>query len=498
MTSVFVKRTPASVPLSDSVTLTIAPESNTILNYTNNLKMLQEERTDPSNHTYSIPLDHIKNNGNVLLRSDLIDCYIDICSPSVLEEFKENFDFSDLRSDFLNGYVLSEDEVAQWKVSPVILNHSYSTRVRDFRSYELVSRDIVNRWMYPIVPNSNFSYDTNFEFWRSNNYTESPVHLTRSSILVEDIVIGKNTHIGEKTIVSNSIIGRNVKIGKECTIRDCFIWDNVVIEDGVVLESCLLCNKVKICKNAKVSRGAVISLDVVIGPGFTVPEHARVSTRDQELDEELELDEESSNYNDTSNKTNEELYSDDDNFNSNEEVSTSNETNENINISFEDQLGKGGVGRIYTISNLEPYNLLGMTEEELFKLSGQKESEEEEEEMVFDREEYDSHDKNVNVWDHFFEEVNETMKRAISANHELDNTKLEINSLKLSNNTTMMDCAKAILGAIILYTDDGKRSDTDMLKLLQVILVNPEPHKTSWRDLISIFMRKNNTEDQIE
>ena len=184
MSSVFARKKTLTIPTSDSVTLSIAPETNTLLSYDSNLHLQERDSERKKNgkkpKPFSMSIEQMKKSGDVVLRSDLMDCHIDICSPAVLDVLNENFDFNDLRMDFLKGHILSEDEVTQWRVAPVIVSNSYSSRIRGFRSYDLVSKDIVRRWMYPVAPDTNFSYGTNFEFWRPNNYAESPVYLARS------------------------------------------------------------------------------------------------------------------------------------------------------------------------------------------------------------------------------------------------------------------------------------------------------------------------------
>lgn len=46
----------------------------------------------------------------VALRTDLLDCHIAICAPEVLMLFTDNFDYTNLRRDFVAG-VLSEEEL---------------------------------------------------------------------------------------------------------------------------------------------------------------------------------------------------------------------------------------------------------------------------------------------------------------------------------------------------------------------------------------------------
>ena len=42
---------------------------------------------------------------SMTLRSDLLDCHVDICSPEVLWRFSENFDYLELRKGFLASEV---------------------------------------------------------------------------------------------------------------------------------------------------------------------------------------------------------------------------------------------------------------------------------------------------------------------------------------------------------------------------------------------------------
>ena len=56
------------------------------------------------------------------VRTDLIDCHISICAPEVLMLFSDNFDYQNLRKDFVGG-TLSEEELGN-KI------HVYELQVR--------------------------------------------------------------------------------------------------------------------------------------------------------------------------------------------------------------------------------------------------------------------------------------------------------------------------------------------------------------------------------
>lgn len=50
----------------------------------------------------------------VQLRTDLEDCFIDICAPEVLMLFTDNFDYQHLRRDFVKGLLSDEVRVAEF------------------------------------------------------------------------------------------------------------------------------------------------------------------------------------------------------------------------------------------------------------------------------------------------------------------------------------------------------------------------------------------------
>jgi translation initiation factor eIF-2B subunit epsilon len=478
MTSVF--KTRRSEEREQAVWLAVAPEQNQIVLFEN------DKRNTPLFH---VALEKFEHFSDLQVRSDLIDCQIDICAPDVLEIFNENFDFRDIRRDFLKDYVL-EEEVFTYKVAPHIVSGVYSSRVNSLRAYESVSRDIVNRWMYPIVPDANFTGTTHFKFSRPNNYYESKISLGRTCVIQEDTVIGKGTVIGEKSVVKSTIIGRNVKIGANVKIENSFIWDSVTIEDGAQLDNCIVCSGAKIEANAVLKRGSVISFNVIIGKDFIVEEHTRITTvREREADEEN--DEGVDQY----------IDFEEDAFDSDSD-NTSQSTDKRERgifvadtISSDSAVGTTGRGIRYQLPpNLlsNRLNFLGIQDEEL---EGEEDEEDEEEtkmlqkikkEVLPKEEEPGPISQDTRV---FIKEAQETIKRAVLNNHSIDNTKLEINSLKFAYNTSYSDCAQAMLSGLILLTDDGKKSPTDMLKTFKSFLKSDDENKTSWYKLLKHFTR---------
>ena len=89
----------------------------------------------------------------ISVRYDLIETGIYICAPEVLMLFSDNFDYQNIRRDFVSG-VLSEEELGN-KLFVHEVSKEYVARVHSLRSYDAVSRDILARWTYPLVPDTN-------------------------------------------------------------------------------------------------------------------------------------------------------------------------------------------------------------------------------------------------------------------------------------------------------------------------------------------------------
>ncbi|CAI2200790.1 2425_t:CDS:2, partial [Funneliformis geosporum] len=90
-------------------------------------------------------------------------------------------------------------------------------------------KDILSRWTYPIVPDSNLQEGDSYEYMRGQIYKEQDVSLSRSCVLGEKVLIGAATEIAENVKITNSVIGRRVSIGPNVKIDGAYIWDGVTI-----------------------------------------------------------------------------------------------------------------------------------------------------------------------------------------------------------------------------------------------------------------------------
>lgn len=103
----------------------------------------------------SLPVQQLAEHTQVEFRYDLLDTQVDVCSPEVLVHFSDNYDYQDVRLDYLRNEVQNAD--LGWKYFAHVIENEYAARIQDLRTYHAISRDVMRRWAYPLVPDSNFS-----------------------------------------------------------------------------------------------------------------------------------------------------------------------------------------------------------------------------------------------------------------------------------------------------------------------------------------------------
>ena len=78
-----VQKNAAVVPVLDDLVVAMDRSSNQVLLFDNDVTMKDVR----------IPLEVMADHPGVVLRTDLLDCHVDICSPELLLQFSDNFDY---------------------------------------------------------------------------------------------------------------------------------------------------------------------------------------------------------------------------------------------------------------------------------------------------------------------------------------------------------------------------------------------------------------------
>ncbi|XP_025828040.1 translation initiation factor eIF-2B subunit epsilon isoform X2 [Panicum hallii] len=470
---------------NDEIVMAIDPETKELLYY--------EDRADNSHLYVTIDKDILTNNPSLQLHNDMEDCYIDICSPEVLSLFTDNFDYQHLRRHFVKGLLV--DDIMGYKIYTHELRSGYAARIDNFRSYDTVSKDVIQRWTYPMVPDVISSGDcSESRLHRQGIYKASDVTLSHSAQIGANSVVGSGTRIGDHCKVLNSVIGEGCKIGKNVLINGSYIWDNVIIEDGCKVSNSLVCGGVHLKAGAIVEPGCVLSFNVEVGKNVGVPAHSKVSLLPQpsneDSDEELE-------YADTNSGVTE-----------SPPFSSMRSNGDQATVPSEDESGTfeigtcGVVGYIWTSGDtgiLEEWrqSIAPIPKEKLEELQhavSEDDGSEDESNNPTQPDKDDSSDIAVEDDDPFskFEkEVEETFQRALGGGVNRDNLILEINGLRLAYSLQHADCAGAVFYSVMKSALVAAQSTNDTL------LKTTAEALGKWKDLLRNYTKTVDEEMEI-
>ena len=352
----------------------------------------------PQNANVSLPsIFFHENSSNITVTRNYLDVGIDICSPDILARFSDEFDYRELREQFVANCVSEEESGLQSaRIYAHILNTSsgeYAGRpLGDMRLYHQVSMDLLRRWCYPLVPDNgggggggggssgnqrkSASYVRERHFiYRdvmsttkvgacagagaeaSSNHNRS--HLGRSTQLFGPLLLGPNNSIGERCLLRRSVLGPNCTILDDCSIVDCHLWGNVLVEEGAVLEGVIVCEGAIIRKGAFVERGCVVGRGCIIGEGVRLREFTRITSAAEVNDDD---DDDYSGFSDNSSSEEDSEDDDEDNDDNGNEETKSKEaatgtssTSPNITTNH-DIVGNDGYGRRYIPAPSDDYD----------------------------------------------------------------------------------------------------------------------------------------------
>lgn len=384
-----------------------------------------------------------------IIRNDLIDCRIDICSPLVPAIFQENFDYQMLRTDFIKG-VLSSDLLSKHVYA--YITDEYANRVVSWKTYDTITQDFIGRWCFPLVLDSNILSDQTYSYESGHIYKEKDVMLAQSCKIGKNTAIGSKTKIGEGTIIENSVIGRNCKIGENISIKNSYIWDDTVIGNNSAIDHCIVACDAVLGEHVILNDGCIVGFNVIIDNNMEIPTGTRLSAQPVRSMHHHEFglsDDEDEDEEDEEERESEEEAKDDRKYNASLAV---------------DLVGSKGVAYVYEsdVSDGEDdshdsnklTNDLSYQLEEIYlsddsisskTYKSKKKRTMSTNSMYTDREENASEEDE----DEDFEvEGIATVTRAIENNHDLDTALLELNTLRMSMDVTYHEVRTATVIAL--------------------------------------------------
>lgn len=224
-----------------------------------------------------IPVSIFEENPNVDIRYDVLDCHVSVCDPTVPQLFSDNFDYQ-TRYHFIRGILVNE-EIMGNHIYTHFISDQYAARVSNLHTYDAISKDVIHRWVYPLVPDN--AAGESYSYGRHNIYLSSDVTLAVGAELTEDVVIGRGSKIGANSRISHSSIGHNCVVGANVTIEGSYIWDDVVIQDNCDIRRAIICDQVEVRGGVTVQEGCILSYKVVVDCNMTLKAGSRLTTKQQ-------------------------------------------------------------------------------------------------------------------------------------------------------------------------------------------------------------------------
>lgn len=205
----------------------------------------------------------------ITVRNDLQDSGVAICAADIFIKFEDHFDYKSL-PQLVRGVI--NDELQDVKIfAAIAAENSYTNRVSSLRRYHQVTGDVLCRWAFPLVPDTNMMPNSSWSYSRPGIYKESHVHLHRDCKVFPNSAIGEHSSLSAGVVVTQSTIGRHCQIGRNVKINHTFVWDKAVIEDDVSLDHSIVCSGARIGKGSVIGAGCIIGQNVVVGPGVILP-----------------------------------------------------------------------------------------------------------------------------------------------------------------------------------------------------------------------------------
>ncbi|KAG4304648.1 hypothetical protein PORY_002041 [Pneumocystis oryctolagi] len=377
----------------------------------------------PRTKTISIDSEIFNDHTKIEIRNDLIDCHVDICSPEVPALLAENFDYQDIRKDFVHG-ILTSDLLGK-TIYCYIVENNYAACVQSLQSYDIITKDVICRWAYPYVPDSNLLPNHSYKYARHNIYKEKNVILPRSVNLESKIVIGSETRLFENTTIASSTIGRNCIIGNNVKIENSYIWNNVVIGDECKIINSIVASNAILGKKSVIQDGAIISFNVEISEGVIISDGARLTSFISEKN-----------------------------------------TNNTFKSTDHTVVGIDGKGYIYTDSELSDegsesetkptdyssliYNIKELTISDT-SLSSMLSEEFEQSRRRSSTAMTVLSDESDTINEYFYREALAGLEQAFDENHIIDNVILEMHSLRMSTNVSYSEVRNTIIMGFLNY-----------------------------------------------
>lgn len=246
-------------------------------------KLLMHQIPQIKTKKINIAMENILLHSKMEICSHLGNTGIMVCSPAVPPLFSDNFDFQ-TQEHFIKGVLINEEILDCRLFCHIVDDAEYGLSVKDWPTYQIASRDVVQRWVHPFVPS--------YKYRRNNIYLADNVMIGKSSVLKQQVVIGEGSSIGENTELSHCVIGRNCSIGSNVKLENSYLFDNVKIDNNCQIILSVLSHNTGVGENSKLLNGCLLGTEVLIGTKTCLSGVKLPSAGTDEVDDGNDSDEE--------------------------------------------------------------------------------------------------------------------------------------------------------------------------------------------------------------
>lgn len=405
----------------------------------------------------SIDPELLEDVDDFVIRNDLIDCHIDICSPIIPAIYQENFDFQHIRKDFLKG-ILTFDLLK--RSIYVYISQDYGARVSNYKTYKSISKDLVERFIYPIVPESNFLENQSYQYESNHVYKDAKILLAQSCKIGSNTVIGHDSFIDDLTTINDSIVGNNVKIGKNVEIENSIILDNVTIGNNTKIYNSIVGFNVDIKSSVNVLSGSVIGSKCVIDDYITIDEGVRVIDHKISVNNDFssEEDEESDSQDEIRDKSvvGENgvgfLYEEESDYDSDDSSSEYSKQSSSALYKLSTlALSDVSISSVETNKDASKHKKHSHKKTDSLSISSSLSTKKHRRYSNMSQLSADDNPerRREKEEEEFYVEASATVERAIENNHDIDTAVLELNTLRMSMNVTYGHVRRATLRTLV-------------------------------------------------
>lgn len=217
---------------------------------------------------------NLQSGARVDILHDVLDIGLDICAPELLVEFRENFYFSRIRSYIEEKLDGGEADVLGNRVFAHFVDSKhfeYATRVNNLAMLAQATSDVLNGWMFPIVPPRNDASASQ----SANDGAE------QGSYVPDRTMFGRDVSIGIGASISECAIGHHVTIGNDVTLSQSIIGDGCIIGDRCVLSRCILDEDCHIQNDCVLPSHCFLDTGVRVGlEQLPIDSHSLITTRE--------------------------------------------------------------------------------------------------------------------------------------------------------------------------------------------------------------------------